>query len=294
LADDVGFCGSPLKGAALFFFLFFDAMTQLELCNVALAHLGEARISGLTDNAATARACAMHYEPVLKEVLRSHRWNFAVRRVAVEPRRMEILDVDAAGGLIRVRSTAPHGLTSGLCVEVKNVQGVVSAVGRFVVNVFDADEFDLVGTSFAGSYIGGGSFAVVPAFGWAYQFELPGDCLRVLEVNGSEAGDWISDEWIVEGRWLLTNSSSLRLVYIRDLGDEALTDPLFVQAFGLKLAVSLTEVIRGSSGKTGELLQVYDRVTAPLARRVDANEGRRRKGMLRMNSGFVRSRSKGV
>lgn len=197
------------------------AMTQLELCNVALSHLGEARINALSDDTARARACALHYLPVLKEVLRSHRWNFAVARVEI----------------------APDG--------------------------------------------------TAPAFGWGYQFTLPADCLRVLEVNDSEAGDWISDEWIIEGRKLLTNAATLRLIYLRDVEDEALTDPLFAQAFGLKLAVALSEVIRGSTGKTGDLLQIYQNVTAPLARRVDANEGRRRKGMLPLNSRFVRARNCG-
>lgn len=197
------------------------AMTQLELCNVALSHLGEARINALSDDTARARACALHYLPVLKEVLRSHRWNFAVSRVEI----------------------APDG--------------------------------------------------TAPAFGWGYQFTLPADCLRVLEVNDSEAGDWISDEWIIEGRKLLTNAATLRLIYLRDVDDEALTDPLFAQAFGLKLAVALSEGIRGTTGKTGDLLQIYQNVTAPLARRVDANEGRRRKGMLPLNSRFVRARNCG-
>ncbi|SKB08733.1 hypothetical protein SAMN02745166_05013 [Prosthecobacter debontii] len=193
-------------------------MTQLELCNVALGHLGQARITALAEPNASARACELHYLPVLKEVLRSHRWNFAVVRVEVEA------DEDA------------------------------------------------------------------PVFGWSKQYSLPEDCLRVLEVNDSEAGDWISEEWVIEGRKLLTNAAELRLIYLRDLEDAALTDPLFAQAFALKLAVALSETIRGSTGKTADLLTAYQNVTAPLARRVDANEGRRRKGMLPLNSLALRAR----
>lgn len=194
-------------------------MTQLELCNVALAHLGEARIASINEDTVTARACTLHYGPVRDEVLRSHRWNFAIARAQLE------------------ETTAP-------------------------------------------------------AFGWSHAFTLPGDCLRALEINDNEVGDWISETWAIEGRQVLTNAEAVNLVYVRGIGDAALTDPLFAQAFSLKLAAALSETIRGATSKTGDLLQLYDARTAPLARRVDANEGRRRKGLLPLNSFFVRARGK--
>lgn len=192
-------------------------MTQLELCNVALAHLGEARIAALSDDTVTARACSLHYSPTRTEVLRSHRWNFAIGR-------------------------------SALAAET------------------------------------------APLFGWTRKFALPADCLRALEVNDNEVGDLISESWAIEGRSILTNAQAVNLVYVKDIGDAALTDPLFAQAFALKLAVALSETIRGATGKTGDLLAQYEARTAPLARRVDANEGRRRKGLLPLNSFFVRAR----
>lgn len=192
-------------------------MTQVELCNVALAHLGEARIAAINDDTVTARACALHYGPTRTEVLRSHRWNFAIARAQL-------------------------------------------------------------------------TAATAPAFGWARAFNLPTDCLRALEVNDNEVGDVISEAWAIEGRQVLTNAEAVRLVYVKDIGDTALTDPLFAAAFGLKLAAVLSETIRGSTGKTAELLQLYDARTAPLARRIDANEGRRRKGLLSLNSFLVRAR----
>lgn len=133
-----------------------------------------------------------------------------------------------------------------------------------------------------------------PAFGWDNQFALPADFARALEVNGSEAGDLISEEWIIEGKLLLTNADTVNLVYVKLLDDVAQFDPLFVEALSLKLAAVLSEPIRGTTNKTAELLQQYEQKTAPLARRVDANEGRRRKGLLPMNSLFVRARRRGV
>lgn len=187
-----------------------------DICNLALGHLGEARITSLDEDSVSARACVLHYESVRDEVLRSHRWNFAQDRK------------------------------------------VLTALEE------------------------------LPPFGWSRQYELPAECLRVLEVNGSEAGDLVSSEYLVEGRKILTNAEEVRLVYIRDVPDVSAYDPLFVRAFALRLAIVLTETIRGTTNKTAELSHHYERVTAPLARRIDANEGRRRKGMLPMNSPLLR------
>jgi hypothetical protein len=132
--------------------------------------------------------------------------------------------------------------------------------------------------------------AAAPAFGWEHQYSLPEDCLRVLEFNDSEAGDVISDAFTIEGRILLADDDTAEVVYLKRVEDVGLFDALFVQALALALAIALSEKIRGTTGKTAELTSAYERMTAPLARRVDANEGRRRKGLLPLNSLFVRAR----
>lgn len=268
-------------------------MTQLELCNVALAHLGEARITALADDTAAARACSLHYGPTRDEVLRSHRWNFAITRAILTQSYTAITGVVASGTLCEV-TKASHGLATGTRIKLKDIIGAESANGQWIVTSTGANTFTLDDSTFSGTYASGGEFVVIPAFEWDFKHALPSDCLRCLEVNGSEAGDWISDEWLIEGRDLLTDAEEVNLVYVKSIGDVALTDPLFAQAFGLKLAVALSETIRGSTGKTGDLLQVYEAKTAPLARRVDANEGRRKKGMLPLNSQFVRARFTGT
>ncbi len=194
------------------------AFSETEICNLALGHLGEGRVTSLEEDSVAARACALHFAAVRDQVLRSHRWNFAQDRVSLA------------------------------------------------------------------------QLAEAPAFGWAYQYELPADCLRVLEFNGTEIGDWISNEFVIEGRKLLTDAGTARLVYLKRIVDVSLYDALFVEALAVKLAIVLSETIRGTTGKTAELERAYQSVVAPMARRVDANEGRRRKGILPMNSVGVRAR----
>lgn len=196
--------------------------SETDIANLALAHLGEAPIQSLDENNAASRACALHYPQTRDELLRAHRWNFAVTRVALS-------ELD--------------------------------------------DE---------------------PPFGWLHQFELPADCLRVLEFNDSEIGDVISEEFVIEGRAVLTDAETVNLIYLRRAEDVGQYDSLFVDALSLRLAIKLSETIRGTTSKTEQLLKAYESLIAPLARRVDANEGRRRKGMINVSSGFVRARSEGV
>ena len=58
--------------------------TDVELCNLALGHLGEQRINSLSDTDPVSRACERYYEPTLHDVLRAHDWNFAGKRVEIE------------------------------------------------------------------------------------------------------------------------------------------------------------------------------------------------------------------
>lgn len=194
--------------------------TDIDICNLALAHMGEAQIASLAENTARASACALRYAFVRDEVLRSHRWNFAQSRVALVA-------------------------------------------------------------------------APAPAFEWSNAFTLPADCLRVLEFNGTECGQVVGNEFIIEGRSLLTNATAAKIVYIRRETNVDFYDSIFIDALALKLAAALAESIRGTTEKSGELLAAYERVTAPLARRVDANEGKRRKGMIEMNSLFIAARNEG-
>lgn len=194
------------------------ASSILDICNLALAHLGEGAITALEDDTVAARACALHFPTVRDALLRARRWNFAQTRAVLS------LLADA------------------------------------------------------------------PAFGWDYQYSLPADCLRVLEVNDSEFGDVVSEEFIIEGRAILTDASAVNLVYTKRVDDVAQFDPLFVEALAVKLAIKLTESIRGTTGKTAELVQMFERITGPLAGRVDANEGKRRRGLLPLNSHAVRAR----
>jgi hypothetical protein len=51
--------------------------SKIEICNLALNHIGQRTISSLTENTQAARSCSLIYDTVRDSVLRDNAWNFA-------------------------------------------------------------------------------------------------------------------------------------------------------------------------------------------------------------------------
>lgn len=60
-------------------------MQKIDICNMALASLGQATISDLKEENERARRVSLFYEPVRKELLRMHDWSFAKRVAKLTP-----------------------------------------------------------------------------------------------------------------------------------------------------------------------------------------------------------------
>lgn len=113
------------------------------------------------------------------------------------------------------------------------------------------------------------------AFGWDYAFQLPADCLRVLEVNEISSTGTPGDDWEIEGGKLLHDSSTAQIRYIKRVTDLNLFDSLALEALIVLLAAKIAPAIQGgSTGKADSLKEEYYKIVAPMAKRVDANETR--------------------
>ena len=107
--------------------------------------------------------------------------------------------------------------------------------------------------------------SVAPAFGFAYAYTWPGDCLRVFPQRCAR-------DWTVEGRKILTDDGpSLELIYISDVTDVNTMDDMFVEAFAKKLAVETAEKVTQSTSKR-ELAQAEYKEAMAEARKVGAFE----------------------
>jgi hypothetical protein len=84
--------------------------------------------------------------------------------------------------------------------------------------------------------------ATTPDFGFDYQYDLPSDCLRVLEPDSEEI------DFLIEGdRQLLCDETTLNLVYIYRNTDETSWDSLFQEAFASSLAADVCYALTQSA-----------------------------------------------
>jgi hypothetical protein len=60
-----------------------DMSSVVEICNLALARVGQPPIVNIDDGDRLSRLCKLHYEPKRDDLLRQYRWKFAIKRQEV-------------------------------------------------------------------------------------------------------------------------------------------------------------------------------------------------------------------
>lgn len=106
-----------------------------------------------------------------------------------------------------------------------------------------------------------------PAFGFTYQFQLPTDYLRLIDMDDPDM------EFKIEGRQVLTSSTSVKMRYVYRVVDVAFLDELCRQAIAARLAHEICMAITRSAERSQMLWNSYKEKLAE-ARFIDAGEGR--------------------
>jgi len=187
------------------------------IANLALAKLGISPIMALTDDSKQAQFANRFFDQTRDEVLSSHRWNFAMRR----------------GALNRLATT--------------------------------------------------------PEFEWAFAYQLPVDCLRVVQLNGYEPNE-PQGAFAIEADQMFTDAEQAQVRYIARVIDGSLYPPLFVHAVATLLASRLAGPLTGSRELPTALLEEYMVITGPKARLADVFEEQRRLKPAWVESDLIKSR----
>lgn len=155
-------------------------VTETSIANSALAKLGAARIISLDDNTREALLLKEQFAKVRDDLLRSHPWNFAIKR-AVLP-----------------------------------------------------------------------ALTTAPAYGFTYEYQVPSDCLRVLDINSNDY------EWAREGNKILTDSNDLAIRYVSQVTAPGSWDSNFCEVLATKLALDNCFAITQSTTLKESLLKEYN------------------------------------
>jgi hypothetical protein len=115
-----------------------------------------------------------------------------------------------------------------------------------------------------------------PVFGFSYQFQLPADCLKPLDVS-PEQQEWrslrLNVEWFIEGRAVLTNYEQLYMLYVSNMADLTTADPLFIAALYTNLAIKLCYPLNENRLLVKDLMNEYETIIMPEAKRANTMEG---------------------
>ncbi len=101
-----------------------------------------------------------------------------------------------------------------------------------------------------------------PALQHALSHTLSTDCLRVLEVS--------SPGWTLRGRSIFCASPDIRVLYIADIEDTSLFEPLFMEALATRLACKLCIPLTSSTTARQALTDEYQRIALPQAAHFNA------------------------
>jgi hypothetical protein len=102
------------------------------------------------------------------------------------------------------------------------------------------------------------ALADAPSWGYTYQYQLPSDCLRMVQVNDA----WIipgyadflggpdEEPYKIEGQTIVTDwSAPLKVRYVRKVTNTGEFDAAFVEAFACDLALHVCEAVTQSNTK---------------------------------------------
>jgi len=249
--------------------------TEVSICNIALSRIGQPAMTGTTiallagtDEA--QRQCTIQYEPSRDALLRSHPWNFAVKRTRL------ITQAETADTITGATKANPcvitavaHGLADGDRVLIASVGGMTQINDRYYsINVLTTNTFELLGensTSYT-TYTSGGTALRVPASGFDYWFTLPTDCLRVLTVD-EDLYTYKNEN----GR-LLYSEDEADLTYVAKITDVNVFDAQFVDLLAQKIAAEIAMKLSDNANLTSSLWQVFSNKQRE-ARAFDAMEG---------------------
>lgn len=220
-------------------------MTSLEIINLTLARLGAQQATSLADTNKNPRLAVQAYAFAKDEVLRFHPWPCIVARKAAQD------EIDIAwvtltpyvtGDIISNYDAAASTHTADklyVCIT----SGTTGATRPSTTSA------DITDGSAHWKYIA----AVENLTDYDYQYIIPANCLRVLEV-----GD--ASQYLREGPFIYTDEEDPTIRYVKESTDPEEWDNFIHEAIALRTAQMICEAVTGSASMAQMLQQEYMQV----------------------------------
>jgi len=105
-----------------------------------------------------------------------------------------------------------------------------------------------------------------PAWGFSYAYTLPADCLRLLKILDYDSN------YKVEGRKILSNTSSMKILYIGRITDPNEYDELLRETLSASLAADIAFAVTSNNTTATNMYNLFQDKLRD-ARFVDSTEG---------------------
>jgi hypothetical protein len=112
----------------------------------------------------------------------------------------------------------------------------------------------------------GATDTTAPAWGFSYAYTLPSDCLRLLRILDYDSN------YKVEGRKILSNTSSMKILYIARVTDPNEYDELLRETLSAALGADIAFGITSNNQTAQNMYQLFQDKLRD-ARFVDSTEG---------------------
>lgn len=114
--------------------------------------------------------------------------------------------------------------------------------------------------------------AVAPLWGYARQFTIPADFLRLVEVQDGDVYDVKVESHATDGRVFVTDlPAPLMIAYIAQIEDANAMDPSFRRALSLRVALEWATKLTGTTAIVEQVAKEYDMAVRE-ARTADGQE----------------------
>lgn len=110
-----------------------------------------------------------------------------------------------------------------------------------------------------------------PVFGWNYSYDLPEDCLRVIDVHACNDLRAPKARYVISGRQLLCNVTPCNMRYVGKVLDPSLWSNDFADAVAARIACEIAGLAAENMGLVPQLMQLFN-IALSQAQLSDARE----------------------
>lgn len=245
--------------------------TDFQIASLALTRIGHDAIASFSASGNKAqRWFAANYDLIARPMIREHQWRFATKRAVLSLDTIYAITGASAANPVVITIGAGHSIANGTEVYIAGVIGMTQLNNRtFTTAAATATTLTLSGVNGTAytAYSSAGSLTEYVATEYAYRFQLPADCLRLIRINNAER-----DDYRVEGNFIYTNEGAVNIEYIFDETDEAAFDAQFVDLLAARLSAEIAFYMTDNSTLTEQAWSIYNQKLS-MARTMDSRQG---------------------